>query len=101
MTGPRVSTKQYPLWRRIKLAASDLRPCVVSHGSGVIKALADEVKQLEEQLAALKRGRTKKQHEALCSALVILRETAARKGLTHADKDKALEQAAEALERAL
>lgn len=90
-----------PLWKRIKDAASALRPCVVSYWSGVIKGLADEVKLLEKQLAALKRGRMQKQHDAICSTLVILRETASRKGLTHADKDKAIEQAAEALERAL
>lgn len=53
MTGPAPKHKSLtkpvsPLWQRIKTAASDLRPCVVSHGSGVIKALADEVRALEE-----------------------------------------------------
>lgn len=91
-----------PLWQRIKSAASDLRPCVISHGSGIIKALADEVRELEESAGVLATGsRTKKQHEAICSALVLLRETASRKGLTHADKDEVISQVAEALEAAL
>lgn len=100
MTEPIVKRK--PLWQRIKSAASDLRPCVVYHGSGVIKALADEVRELQRDLARLRKGGSnRKQHEAICGALVLLRETASANGLTHADKDAAIERALEALEAAL
>lgn len=107
MTGPVTQHKTLkkpvgPLWERIKATVSLLTPSMVSWVSGELKHLADEVRELEHELRLLRKGgRNKKQHESICAALVILRETAARKGLTHADKDKALELAAEALEGAL
>lgn len=70
--------------------------CKPSYGDVVRDELTKYAKEAEAM-----HNRAKKQHAAICEALVLLRETASRKGLTHADKDLAIEQASEALEGAL
>lgn len=47
------------------------------------------------------RKSTREKHAAICEVLVMLRETLARTGLTHADKDAVILAAAEKLEEAL
>lgn len=83
---------------------SHLKPSNVTDTRRMLLGGNDEVGLL--RLAVMEgmpdyRKTTREKHEAICAALVMLRETLARTGLTHADKDAAILAAAEKLEEVL